>query len=91
MDSTLRLLESYHPLLHPPVLHFSPNVGRSLAGGNSSSVWNITSCIWNGRVQTDAPSCFNRTAVLTHDLSEIRFGPQKYDRNGLCISALTQE
>ena len=32
-----------------PFLCFSPNGGRSLAGGCSSSVWNITCCIWNGQ------------------------------------------
>ena len=42
-----------------PFLHFSPNGRRSVAGGCSSSVWNVTCC-----------SC---TAVLTHDPFEIRF------------------
>ena len=27
----------------------------SLAGGCSSSVWNVSICIWNGHVETDAP------------------------------------
>ena len=38
----------------------------SLAGGCSSSVWNVPISIWNGRVETDALSRFNRTAKLTH-------------------------
>ena len=48
-----------------PFRHFS-----SLAGGCSSSVCNNVSCsIWNGQVETDALSRFNRMAILTHTQS----------------------
>ena len=57
-----------------PFLHFSPNSGRSLAGGISTSVWNLVCCIWNGQVETDVLRRFNRTAMLTHDPFEICFG-----------------
>ena len=33
-----------------------------------------SSCFWNGQVEADALICFNRTAMLTHDPFEIRFG-----------------
>ena len=42
-----------------PFLHFSPNRGRSLAGGCSSSIWNIACCVCNGQVETNAPSYAN--------------------------------
>ena len=49
-----------------PAHYLSPNGRSSLAGGCSSSVWNIT--------------CWSCTAVLTHDPFEIRFRspPQPY-------------
>ena len=31
--------------------------------------------IWNGQADTDAMSCFSRTAILTHDPFKVRFGP----------------
>ena len=49
-------------------LHFSPNGGRSLAGGCNSPVWNTACCIWYGQVEGDALGRFNRTARLPHDL-----------------------
>ena len=55
-------------------LHSSPNGGRSLAGGRRSSFWYIACQFWNGKVETDVLSSFNRTAMLTHDSFEIRFG-----------------
>ena len=56
-----------------PFLHFSTNGGHSLAGGSSSSVWNnyISNCIWNGQVEADDQSRFNRTAMLSHDPFDI--------------------
>ena len=94
MYSTLPLLESYHPLWPPAFLHFSPNGGFSLAGGCRSTFWNTACCIRNEQVEPDAPSCFNRTATLTHDPFQIRFmrgPPQPYGQKGSCISALHEE
>ena len=34
-----------------------------------SFAWNITCCIWNGQVETEALSRFNRTATLTRTRS----------------------
>ena len=55
-----------------PFRHFSPNGGRSLAGGSGSSIRNIVTCIWNGRVETVALSRFNGMATFIHVLFEIR-------------------
>ena len=54
-----------------PFLHFGPNSRRSLAGECSSAIWNNTCCIWNTKVETDALSWFNSTAMLTHNLFQI--------------------
>ena len=56
-----------------PLLQFSPNDGCLLAGGYSSSVWHVASCVWSGQVDTNALNHFNRAAMLMHDQSEIRF------------------
>ena len=57
-----------------PFLHFSPNVGRSLAGEWSSSVWKLACCVRNGHVETDTLIRFNRTDMLIHDPFKTRFG-----------------
>ena len=41
--------------------------------GRQMLSWNMVCCIWNGQVETSALSHLNRTAWLTHSLSEIRF------------------
>ena len=38
-----------------------------------SPIWNTACCVWNAWVETDALSRFKWIAMLTHDLSEIRF------------------
>ena len=48
--------------------------GRSLAGGCSSFVWDITICIRNGEVETDALNRFKITAILSHDPFKISLG-----------------
>ena len=35
--------------------------------------WNIVCCIWNRQPETDALSCFIRTAKLSHDPFQLRF------------------
>ena len=62
-----------------PFLHFSPNGRRSVAGGCSSSVWNVTCCSCTAVLTHDpfeicSDVLLNHTAVLTHDPFEIRFG-----------------
>ena len=44
-----------------------------LADAATRLYWNIVCCIWNGQPETDALSCFNRTAKLSHDPFQIRF------------------
>ena len=55
-------------------LHFTQNGGSSPAGGHSSSVWNAACCTWNGQAEIDKLSRCNCTAMLTHDVFQIRFG-----------------
>ena len=75
-----------------PVLHFTPNGRRSLAGTCSSSVWNRSCCTWNGEVESDAVSRFNHTAVLTYDPCVISSDspPQPHSRAESCVKALTE-
>ena len=68
-----------------PFIHFSPNSRWSLAGRSSSSIWNIACCIWKGQVETDAPSGFNRTALLTHNFSHMAL----LTHNFSCMAMLT--
>ena len=60
-----------------PFCHFGPNGGRSLAGGCGSSVRNVVTCIWTGRVETVVLGRFNGMATFTHVLFEI--GAHMYD------------
>ena len=76
------------------LLHSSPNGGRSLAGGCSSSVWNVTCCIWNRQTETDGLNCFDRTAVPTRDPLETRCGRSfspTWLNGGACISVFMVE
>ena len=37
-------------------------------GGGRSGGRSLACCIWNGQVETDTLSCFNRTDMVKHDL-----------------------
>ena len=50
-----------------PFLLSSPQRRLLIGWRTHSSVWNTTCCFWDGRVETDALSRFNCTAVLTHN------------------------
>ena len=54
----------------PSFHHFSPNGSRSLIGGCSSSCFEYST----GQVETDARSRFSRTAMLSYDPFDTRFG-----------------
>ena len=50
----------------------NPNGGNPLAGGSRSSILSMACCIWNGWVEIDVLSRFNRTAMLTLDPFEFQ-------------------
>ena len=88
---SILLFESHHPLWPPAFSSLSPNGGRSLASGMRFTVWNIARCIWNGRVETEVMSRFNRAVFWrTIRLKPVSNGSlQPIGRNGSCISVFT--
>ena len=69
-----------------------PNGECSLAGGCGSLFGIQHGVYWNERDENDAVSRYNRTARLTHDPLEIRFGDQVQlnGPNDSCISSNKQ-
>ena len=71
---TLPLLESYHPFWPPAFPSLQSKRLAFREGWRTQFIrLEFTCCNWNGQVETDAVSRFNRTAMLTHDPFVIRF------------------